>query len=107
MNPIRKLLSASCLMLAIAGGLAATSLVLSGCTGNQQAKAFGGKVEITKPQPHWELINITWKQENLWVLWYDPKTDICHFKEDSSFGIIEGEVVIKECSLSQLSTQAR
>ena len=67
---------------------------LSSCTDNQRAKNFGGKEEI-QLKPNEKLINITWKQSNMWVLTEDTLTHIKYFRENSDWGVWEGEIVIK------------
>ncbi len=77
------------------------SLVLfSGCTEQERAKQFGGttKVEISANK---KFVNITWKHpDDLWVLTMDRKPgdakETFYFTESSSFGILQGEVVIVE-----------
>ena len=67
---------------------------LSGCTDNQRARKYGGKEEISL-KPNEKLINITWKESNMWVLTEDTTTHIKYFRESSSWGIWNGEIVIK------------
>lgn len=67
---------------------------LSSCTDNQRARKFGGKEEISL-KPNEKLINITWKESNMWVLTEDTTTHIKYFRESSSWGIWQGEIVIK------------
>lgn len=75
------------------------ALVVSSCTDNQRARMYGGtmKVELPKGQ---RLVEATWKNHNLWYLTepmdsdYIPK--IKTFKEDSNFGIVEGDVIFIE-----------
>lgn len=69
-------------------------ITLVSCTENQRARTFGGKEEVKLPVNH-KLINVTWKETNLWVLSQDTITGELSFKENSSFGIIEGEVIFK------------
>lgn len=64
------------------------------CTKNQRVRTFGGKEEITI-KPNEKLINITWKEKDMWVLTEDTITHIKYFRESSSFGIWNGEIVIK------------
>jgi len=78
-------------------------LVLTGCTENQQAKTFGGTSEyyIT---PNNKVINVTWKESNLWVL-TRPMTEkdsaeTYNFKEKSDYGVLEGQYIIKETKVS-------
>jgi hypothetical protein len=74
-------------------------VVLVGCTANQRARSFGGTMNVTLPKGQ-EFVNVTWKGEDLWILTknktegHQPTTYT--FKADTSFGIMEGEVVIKE-----------
>jgi hypothetical protein len=75
-----------------------TSIVLISCTGQQMAKQYGGKTTINLT-PNERLINITWKDDNsLWILTKNDTTQPQEykFKENSAFGLIEGEVIIKE-----------
>lgn len=72
-------------------------VALAGCTDNQRAKNWGGNATIKKPDASWQLVVITWKNSNMWVLWFDPKTNKCHFREDSSYGVVEGQVTVEKC----------
>lgn len=69
-------------------------VVFSGCTENQRARQFGGK-ETINMKPNEVLLNVTWKNDDMWVLTEDTLTHLKHFMENSSFGILEGEVIIK------------
>lgn len=64
------------------------------CTDNQRARSFGG-TEIIKLLPNEEFINITWKQDNLWVIVKDTVTGKYYAREKSSFGVMQGKVVIE------------
>jgi hypothetical protein len=71
-----------------------------GCTANTRAKKWGGTVNVTIPADR-QFVNITWKDDNsLWVLsvprepGHQAKTYL--FKEESSFGLVEGKVIIVE-----------
>ena len=57
----------------------------------------GGVMSVTVPdgQRH---ISATWKDENLWIENYDPKTNICHFSEYSKGNLLQGRVQIKNCN---------
>lgn len=74
-------------------------LVMSGCTQNQRAKAFGGVAHESLPAGR-KLINATWKDDDLWFLTRAmTSSDVAEtyeFIESSSFGILNGKVVIKE-----------
>lgn len=61
------------------------------CTDNTRTRRFGGKEERTI-NTHEVLVNMTWKDNDLWVLTRDTTTGVFHFRESSSFGIWEGEI---------------
>lgn len=60
-------------------------------------KRFGGVMTISIPDGQ-QHIATTWKDDNLWVENYDPKTNTCYFYEYSKGNMLEGKVVIKHCS---------
>jgi hypothetical protein len=64
------------------------------CTDNQRARSFGG-TETIKLLPNEEFVNITWKQDNLWVIVKDTVTGKFYAREKSSFGLMQGKVVIE------------
>lgn len=72
---------------------------ITSCTDNQRARTFGGKETITLPKGQ-KLVNATWKEDDLWYLTepmaegYVPQTR--SFKEKSSFGALEGEILFYE-----------
>lgn len=71
-----------------------TVITFLSCTDNQRARKFGGKEEI-QLKPNEVLINITWKESNMWVLTKDTTTNIKYFRENSNWGVWEGEIIIK------------
>lgn len=68
--------------------------IFSSCTENQRARKFGGKEEI-QLKPNEVLINVTWKESNMWVLTEDTLTHVKYFRENSNWGVLEGEIAIK------------
>jgi hypothetical protein len=73
-------------------------IMLTGCT-NGCVRRFGGTQEITLPKDQ-KLINITWKDNDLWIL-TKPMSDSddaeeYEYREYSNYGIMEGKVIIKE-----------
>jgi hypothetical protein len=60
-------------------------------------KRYGGVMTIRVPagQQH---IAATWKEDNLWVENYDPRTNECIFSEYSKGSVLEGRVTIKNCN---------
>ena len=71
------------------------TVVFSSCTDNQRARNFGG-TETIKLESHEKFINITWKQDNLWVIVQDTVSGVIYAKEKSSFGVLQGKVVIQK-----------
>lgn len=77
-------------------------LGLTSCTDNTRARVWGGTETVTL-QPGVRLVNVTWKgsEDTTTSLWMLTKRDTTKpttysFKEKSSLGIMEGEVIIKE-----------
>lgn len=73
-----------------------------GCTENKRARTFGGTttVELTAGQ---KVVGATWKDSNLWII-HRPMHDgespeVVTMTESSSFGLLEGHVVIVESAL--------
>jgi hypothetical protein len=74
-------------------------LLAVSCTENSRAKTFGGTMTVDLP-PNAKLDSATWKNEELWYLTRPMRTDevaeTWTMQEDSSFGMIEGQVIFKE-----------
>ena len=75
--------------------VAITLLALVSCTDNQRARSFGG-TETVKLGANEKFINITWKQDNLWVIVQDTVTGNYYAREKSNFGVLQGKVVIQK-----------
>ena len=76
--------------------------LLSSCTENSKARMWGG-TETIQLDPGKRLVNITWKStdktgSDLWILTKQDTTkpSTYLFEEKSSFGIMEGKVIIIE-----------
>lgn len=73
--------------------------VMTSCTKNQRAKQWGGKATVFLPKGE-KLITATWKESNLWYLTRPMKNDevaeTYTFREESSFGMMEGTYTIRE-----------
>ena len=71
--------------------------ILTGC--QYTAKHFGGDYTIELPAGK-KLVNITWKDTELWYLTRDMKegeeAETYTFQEDSTFDVMEGTVTIIE-----------
>ena len=78
--------------------LAAIALLAS-CTENDRVKNWGGNGTIKLPAGQ-KLVNVTWKGAELWYITRPmtvndyPETYL--FKEQSSFGVVEGSYTIIE-----------
>lgn len=74
-------------------------MLLFNCTEQERVRRFGGKMEIELSKGQ-RLMNATWRKDNLFYLTepmdsgYEPKVKT--FKESSSFGNFESEVLFKE-----------
>ncbi len=60
-------------------------------------KRFGGTMNISVPEEQYH-ISATWKDDNLWIENYNPETNECIFREYSRGNMLEGKVIIKNCS---------
>ena len=73
------------------------AIVLSGC--NAIARQWGGTTTVDL-EPGRKFVDITWKDNSLWVLTKEMDEDdiaeTYYFEEDANFGILEGTVIIKE-----------
>lgn len=75
-------------------------LFLMACSENEMAKSFGGTMKLDLPCGE-KLTEITWKDTDLWYatrpmrVGEEPETTTFH--ADSSLGMMEGKVIVKEC----------
>lgn len=60
-------------------------------------KNWGGVMTLKVPEGQLH-IGATWKDDNLWIENYEPKTNTCHFREYSKGALLEGKVAIKNCN---------
>lgn len=60
-------------------------------------KRYGGVMTVSVPQGQLHIA-ATWKDDNLWIENYDPKTNTCHFSEYSRGNLLQGKVTIKNCN---------
>jgi len=77
--------------------LVAIVAACSSCTDNQRARNYGGTEHITLGKGE-RVVNMTWKQDDLWILTKQDSTkpSTYTFKEKSSYGVLEGTIVITE-----------
>jgi len=69
-------------------------VVMSSCTENVRARHFGG-TETLALKPNEKVLNVTWKDNEMWVCTQDTITRVVYFREKSSWGVVEGTVIIK------------
>lgn len=69
-------------------------------------KRYGGVMSVTVPEGQ-RHITATWKDDNLWIENYDPETNTCHFNEYSKGNLLQGKVVIKNCSPAAIKPTVR
>jgi len=60
-------------------------------------KRWGGVMTISVPEGQYH-VTTTWKDDNLWIENYDPKTNTCVFSEYSRGNLLQGRVTIKNCN---------
>jgi len=91
---------------AVIGMVAAACLAIgaAGCTEQQRAKSLGGETTIELPKGK-KLVVATWKGAELWFLTRDMREgdliETYEFSEKSSWGLLEGKVIIKEAPPSR------
>ena len=73
--------------------VALVSLATS-CTENTRARRWGGTEEISL-KPNEKVLNVTWKENEMWICTKDTVTGIVYFREKSSWGVMEGTVILK------------
>ena len=69
-------------------------VIMSSCTENVRARHFGGTEELAL-KPNENVLNVTWKDNEMWVCTQDTITRVVYFREKSSWGVVEGTVIIK------------
>lgn len=71
----------------------------TGCTENEMAKNFGGSLKVDVPCGE-KVYDVTWKDGNFWYasrpMLPGETAQTSHFREKSSWGSLEGEVVLVE-----------
>jgi len=60
-------------------------------------KRYGGVMTIIVPDGQHHL-GTTWKDDNMWIENYDPKTNTCIFSEYAKGNMLQGKVTIKNCN---------
>lgn len=74
--------------------LALGIVALTSCTENERARRFGGTEEVTL-KPNEVVLNVTWKQNEMWICTKDTVSGVVYFREKSAWGVMEGTVILK------------
>jgi len=74
--------------------IAIAALSLASCTDNERARRFGGTEEV-KLKPNEVVLNVTWKENEMWICTKDTVSGVVYFREKSSWGVMEGTVILK------------
>jgi uncharacterized lipoprotein YehR (DUF1307 family) len=74
--------------------IAIAAMSLASCTDNERARRFGGTEEV-KLKPNEVVLNVTWKENEMWICTKDTTTNTVYFREKSSWGVMEGTVILK------------
>lgn len=69
-------------------------IALTSCTENERARRFGGTEEVSLKSNE-IVLNVTWKQDEMWICTRDTVTGITYFREKSNWGVMEGTVILK------------
>jgi hypothetical protein len=69
-------------------------LTLASCTENERARRFGGTEEVSL-KPNEIVLNVTWKESEMWICTKDTVSDVVYFREKSAWGVMEGTVILK------------
>ena len=71
-----------------------SALALASCTDNERARRFGGTEEIALKRNE-VVLNVTWKENEMWICTEDTISGVVYFREKSSWGVMEGTVILK------------
>ena len=71
-----------------------SALTLASCTDNERARRFGGTEEIALKRNE-VVLNVTWKENEMWICTEDTISGVVYFREKSSWGVMEGTVILK------------
>ena len=67
---------------------------LTACTENERARRFGGTEEVSL-KPNEVVLNVTWKESEMWICTKDTISGVVYFREKSAWGVMEGTVILK------------
>lgn len=74
-------------------------IFICSCTKSQRTRWLGSSMEIVLPAGE-KLINVSWKDEDLWYLTRpmrdDEVAEVYQYKEKSAFGMFQGTITIRE-----------
>lgn len=86
----------------------AVIIILASCTPQHMAKNYGGSMDYYL-EPNQKLVEVTWKDSQLWTLTKPMKeadeAETYSFSEKTAYGILEGSVTIYETKLNEQETE--
>jgi hypothetical protein len=90
-------------------GLALVIVISTSCTQQAVTRTWGGSMDI-ELEPNDKLMEITWKDDDLWILTKkmsdDDVAEEYNFYESSSLGVFEGSINIKETKMTNDELEA-
>jgi hypothetical protein len=60
-------------------------------------KRWGGVMALSVPEGQYHIMT-TWKDDNLWIENFDPRTNECIFTEYSRGNLLQGRVTLRNCN---------
>ncbi len=85
--------------LSVHAALATLALTLTGCSRPAQTLASTGENLTVSIPPGTQFVSMNWSQYDLWVLYFDPKSNKCVFARSTSQGMLEaGGVTVPNCN---------
>ena len=74
--------------------LAVVALAVVSCTDNSRARRWGGTEQV-ELKPNEVVLNVTWKENEMWICTKDTISGVVYFREKSAWGVMEGTVILK------------
>jgi hypothetical protein len=73
------------------------AILAASCTQNEMARKYGGTQTIQLDKGE-RVVTASWKEANLWILTKQDTTkpSVYRYTEKSSFGVMEGTIIIQE-----------
>ncbi len=66
-------------------------LTVTSCSKNKSVRKYGGSENIAI-RANEKFLNMSWKDNNMWIITVDTVTHVGYAREYSQYGILNGEV---------------